>query len=321
MRTTISMTARHVPQLAPREGPVDPAARLVRAFLDGRNPRTLRAYRSDLADFAGFMGGQDVHTAVVSLLASSAGDGNAIVLEYRNDLVRRGLAAATTNRRLSALRALVKLGRVLGLISWEIEIGGVKVQAYRDTRGPGLEGFRRMLAAVDGRDDAKAVRDAAVLRLLYDLGLRRGEVVAIDVGDVDLAAGCVAVIGKGRSAKTKLTMPPETQDALRKWIGLRGREPGPLFVNLDRGHAPRRLDGRSVARLVGDLGARVGIVARPHGLRHASVTAALEVTHGDLRAVARFSRHRDVRTVLIYDDERSDVAGEVARLVAARTRG
>jgi len=54
-------------------------------------------------------------------------------------------------------------------------------------------------------------------------------------------------------------------------------------------------------------------------LRHAAITDALELTGGDVRAVRHYSRHKDVRTLLVYDDNRADVAGELARRVAAAT--
>jgi integrase/recombinase XerC len=59
-----------------------------------------------------------------------------------------------------------------------------------------------------------------------------------------------------------------------------------------------------------------GVPCRPHGLRHAGITAALDATHGDVRSVQAYSRHRDVRTILRYDDARTDTAGTVARRVA-----
>jgi len=51
-------------------------------------------------------------------------------------------------------------------------------------------------------------------------------------------------------------------------------------------------------------------------LRHAAITEALDITRGDVRAVQKFSRHRDLRTLTVYDDNRRDLAGEVAKLVA-----
>jgi integrase/recombinase XerC len=59
------------------------------------------------------------------------------------------------------------------------------------------------------------------------------------------------------------------------------------------------------------------MTARPHGLRHAGITEALDLTKGNIRAVQRFSRHRDLRILNLYDDNRIDLGGDVARLVAA----
>ena len=65
------------------------------------------------------------------------------------------------------------------------------------------------------------------------------------------------------------------------------------------------------------LGEQAGLgVVRPHGLRHAAITETLEVTRGDVRTVQRFSRHRDLRILMIYDDNCPDRAGEVARWLA-----
>jgi hypothetical protein len=67
-----------------------------------------------------------------------------------------------------------------------------------------------------------------------------------------------------------------------------------------------------------NLGRKAGLskAVRPHGLRHEAITSALDKTNGDVRTVQRFSRHADTRTVLLYDDRRRDVAGDVAKLVA-----
>ena len=56
---------------------------------------------------------------------------------------------------------------------------------------------------------------------------------------------------------------------------------------------------------------------RPHGLRHAAITAALDLT-GDLRVVQRFSRRKDVRVLTVCGDNRADLGGDVARRIAAQ---
>ena len=177
--------------------------RLVAAFYSGRNERTLRAYRQDLEDFRRFAGTQSVGEVAHQLLACGHGEANALALAYKADLVGRELAAATVNRRLAALRSLVKLARTLGMVPWTLEVENVAAESYRDTRGPGRDGFNLLLDKLDGRKDAKAVRDRALIRLLFDSGLRRGEVVSLDVEHVDLEARTVSVLGKARAGRPK----------------------------------------------------------------------------------------------------------------------
>ena len=115
-----------------------------------------------------------------------------------------------------------------------------------------------------------------------------------------------------------LSLAPDTLASLEAWLAVRGDEPGPLFGSLDRARkGTGRLTGAGLYALVRHLGKQAGLKVWPHGLRHSAITEALDRTGGDVRAVQRFSRHRDLRTLLIYDDRRNDVAGDVARQVAA----
>ena len=294
-----------------------PPTDLVAAFFAGRNPRTLEAYRQDLADFRVFLGAEDVAEAVEILLARGNGAANSLALAYRSHLVERGLQAATVNRRLAAVRSLVKLARTVGLVSWALDVGNLRSENYRDTRGPGRQGFRRLLDELEARTDPKGVRDRCMLRFLYDLALRRAEVCSLDLEHVDLEAGRIAIMGKGRSQREWLSLPVATSAVLAAWVAVRGDGPGPLFVNFDRAGKGNRLTGTGLYLLVRSLGEKAGIKVRPHGLRHAGITAALDLTNGNLRTVQRFSRHRDVRVLSRYDDNRADLGGDVAKLVAA----
>ena len=89
------------------------------------------------------------------------------------------------------------------------------------------------------------------------------------------------------------------------------------FINSDRAGKGHRLTGAAVYHIVGWLGAKAGLTVRPHGRRHLAIATALERTNGDMRAVATFSRHKDLRTLSRYVGSRSDLAGKVASLVAA----
>jgi integrase/recombinase XerC len=157
----------------------------------------------------------------------------------------------------------------------------------------------------------------ALLHLLFDLGLRRGEVVRLDIEDVDLSAGRLSILGKGRTQKEALTLPNETRAALMAWFKVRGEDPGPVFISLDPGHKERtRLTGNGLYRIIHTLGKGAGLNVHPHSIRHTAITVSLDLLNGDLRKVARFSRHKNIQTLTIYDDNRLDLGGGVARMLA-----
>ena len=75
------------------------------------------------------------------------------------------------------------------------------------------------------------------------------------------------------------------------------------------------MDGLStitVTKLCPTIGAEIGGKTRPHGLRHASITAALDSSNGDVRAVQQHARHSEPETTIQYDDNRRGLAGEIA---------
>jgi integrase/recombinase XerC len=131
--------------------------------------------------------------------------------------------------------------------------------------------------------------------------------------------GKIRIVGKGQREPQLLSLTSESaRDALRQWIEARGNEPGPLFCRLDRAansEPLERLTGDAVCRIVRKLSrrARLKREARPHGLRHAAITRALDLESGNVRKVARFSRHARIETLMKYDDNREDAGGDISR--------
>ncbi|MCX6125407.1 MAG: tyrosine-type recombinase/integrase, partial [Proteobacteria bacterium] len=204
---------------------------LVATFFGGKRPLTREAYQLDLKDFTEFLGAASTADALNELTSLNSGDANHRVLLYRSMMQEKKLAPATINRRLATIRSITKLARVLGKITWAIEIPNLAVQNYRDTKGPALAAFKRMLDATKESSPIKSARDLALLRLLFDLALRASEAVSLDIADYDLEASTLAILGKGRTQKEKLTVPDTSKTALKIWITERGSEAGPLFVN------------------------------------------------------------------------------------------
>ena len=319
-----STDARHVD--------ADRAARLIAEWLVGKAGPTVTAYRADLDAFATYLAAMaddlgarppaDAPEAVAVLLSRSKGEAASVTTAYRQWMeaptdARPQLAPSTVGRRLAALSSLVATAYRSDLIGWELTLKGPKVESYRDTRGPGADAVADMVEALDPSTAAGA-RDRAIVLALAGMGLRRGELVALDLDDLDAERGTVMVTGKGRTQAVPLTVPGAVLDAFAAWIDHRGTEAGPMFHGF-RGKAGR-LNGGSVARIVAKAakGAEVAATVRPHGLRHTAITEALEVSGGNLREAAKFSRHQRLETILIYDDNRTDVAGQLAAKVTSR---
>ena len=290
---------------------------LLADFLAGRSEATTRAYSADLRSFARWMGVSTVDAAAGALLGHGSPNANLLALRWRNAMRDSGLSAATVSRRVAALRSLAKLARLTGRSAVVLDVGGVRRQLVRDTRGCGVEGLRLLLRELHSRKpSARRSRDLAVLRLLTDHALRRGEVATLDLEHVD--GGRLWVLGKGRDGREALTLSPAAAEAIAGWIEHRGREPGPLFLGLSAGGAGQRLSGDAIYRMVRTLGRTAGVsdTLRPHKIRHASITAALDACNGDLRAARGYSRHTDLATLSLYDDSRRDDHGALARLVS-----
>jgi integrase/recombinase XerC len=297
-------------------------SRLADSFLEGRKETTTQAYRHDLESFREYLGLSSVEEASSALLSLEPGDANALALSYRASLKERGFKPASINRKLASLRSLVKFARTLGLVTWALEVKNEKAQAYRDTSGISPEIFLTLLNKTSKqRDNAKASRDLAILRLMYDLGLRRAEVLGLDLEDLHFETQSLSITGKGRSEKEKLSLSNPAQEALKAWIEARGPHNGAVFTDFDRAKKNQgRLTPIGLTLLVRALGARVGLKLSPHKLRHSSITQACKLAQAngiDLEEVLDFSRHKDVRTLMIYRDRERNVQGLLASLVGA----
>jgi integrase/recombinase XerC len=283
---------------------------------------TRKARVKDVASLARFLGLDDPSRAVAMVISGTPGQANAVALGFKADQLARKLAPNTINRRLSTMRRAVRVARRLGLVDWSLDVELLRSEAYRDTTGPGLEGWRSILAAAEkgaAGGSPMALRDLALVRCLYDRGLRTVEVLRLDLVDVDLDGRRLAVIGKGKQERAWLTINAPTAVAIAGWIRARGMTRGPLMTRTDRAAVSQleRLTHAAVWRAVRRLGRLAGLAmpARPHGLRHAATTRLLDLTGGDVRRVRRFTRHAKLDTVAIYDDARHDFGGQLAELL------
>lgn len=297
---------------------------LINHFLSGLKENTIRTYGQALTDFISFLSRRENrpvnrHEAACRLLSLGHGNANILGHDYLVDMQARNLSASSINNRLSAIRKLVAVARVRGLVSWSLEIKNVPSQPYRDTRGFGTQAVQLLLNQV-GRDRPKDKRDRAIIRLLFDLSLRRGEVVSLDVEDVEIERQAIRVMRKGKTEKIILDLPQQTVKVLADWLDIRGMEEGALFINFDRAKKGSRLSATSLYRNLKKLVDSVGVSVSPHQLRHAGITvASTKATRAGYRQrdLIQYSGHKNSTTLDYYIDAVENVQGKIACLVAA----
>lgn len=264
----------------------------------GLSPRTLSAYRSDLADFSASL------RAGASWWARSPEPAIGYLQGLR---VRQHRAPATVRRRAAALRAFYRFAFAEGLIPLDVaSLVELPRQARRlpDTLEP--ESVERLLEAPDASTLA-GLRDRALLELLYACGLRISEAVGLDVEDLSTEGAYVRVIGKGDRERLVPVGEPALEalgryiDEVRPKSVRAGRTPdargGPLFVSARGG----RLGRQAAWEIVRRAGRTAGLPEHisPHTLRHSFATHLLQ-GGADLRVVQELLGHASINTTQLY---------------------
>jgi integrase/recombinase XerC len=272
-------------------------------------------YRRDIENFL-----SDIGTELGKFLTLDRHKAFELVSRYKGELVTKGLKSATINRRLAAIKSLVSFSYNCGHSDFMLEsVKGEKLSPYRDTSGVDPETFRRVLSGID-RGTLKGIRDYALLLLLWSNALRRSEVSKANIGDFDQKERTLRIYGKGRGNNAEtVSLGSGTVNAIESWLEARG-EVNPdksLFCSVNAGYRDGRLCTQAIYNIVKERCQSAGIskAMSPHRVRHSSITAALEVTGGDVRRVQKLSRHSSLNTLLIYDDNRKNHQGEVTDLL------
>ncbi len=280
---------------------------LYNVWLQSFSVNTRKAYAGDLRALAEWHEVSTEKELMKLISGMTAAAGNMMALEWQNGLVALKLAPSTINRMISALKAFLKLLRMNGWVNWTLDIPKRHTKAYKDTKGCGAKAVETVIQQLAEQSGPKPARDEAIIRLLWGLGLRRGELANLEIGDIDLKSQKIMILGKGRHETEALHLTAKMIAALRRWLQHRGTKPGALFWNFSRAGINQPLTGQGVWRITHRYS-----LGRPHGVRHASITKALDKTKGDVRTVMRFSRHRDLNTLMIYDDNRRDGAKKIS---------
>jgi integrase/recombinase XerC len=301
-------------------------------LMDKRSETTKREYRKDLRDFCSQFATSNPDTEptnglIREFLQLPQAKAFSLVLRYKQNLKTRPnrktggtLAEATINRRLAALRSLIQYARRRNLTEITLQdIENEKVVPYRDTSGISPAQFEQMMRAVNPAT-LKGKRDLVILRLFWTLALRRNEIVTCDVGDVDAANKRLRIYGKGYGRQDIwMALGQKTLTSIQDYLAARNhpKPTEPLVVGTKGLNIGGRMTGDGLYKLIRRYANLAGIekIVSPHRLRHASITAALDITGGNLREVQRLSRHRNFNALEQYDDNRQGHQENVTNLL------
>ncbi|MGZ4400952.1 MAG: tyrosine recombinase [Gaiellaceae bacterium] len=253
-------------------------------------PKTVDAYRRDLADFCRWLEAPPGAATTEQLAA------------YVASMRAAGLAATTIARRVAALRSFYRHQVLLGARgdnpAAELELPRRRRTLPR-TLSPGEA--ERLIEAAAGTTP-RSLRDRALVELLYGAGLRVSEAVGLDKAGVDLEQRIVRCTGKG-SKERVVPVGREAVEALRRYLSrgrpyLDKRHRPELFLNAQGGALTRSGAFLILRRLADTAGLEPGRV-HPHLLRHSFATHLLE-GGADLRSVQEMLGHADLATTELY---------------------
>jgi tyrosine recombinase XerC subunit len=211
---------------------------------------------------------------------------------------RKGLSPTSLALRLSALRSF---------FDWLVSQGELPANPAKAVSAP--KAPRHLPKNIDVDDvnrlldidlnDPLAVRDRAMLEVMYGAGLRLSELVGLDIKHLDLESGEVWVMGKG-SKERRLPIGRSAVHWIEHWLDLRGlfgAEEDALFLS----KLGKRISARNVQKRFGEWGIKQGLNSHvnPHKLRHSFATHMLE-SSGDLRGVQELLGHANLSTTQIY---------------------
>jgi len=281
------------------DSPQTPAATALSGFLRALTQRnasahTVKAYRTDLAEFVVFIGPEELKTI-----------DHLLIRAFLGQLYERGLSKASVARSLSSIRSFFKwMGRERMIqLNPALLVAAPKLPK-KLPRVPTTEEMNSVLDAQMPEEAAFAERDRLILELLYGCGIRNSELTGINLDDIHLRQGLILVRGKGKKQRM-VPFGDSAQIALRDYLPQRARlleqhrrtNEAALLINL-RGS---RLTTRSVGRIVKSVAVAGGLPSEvhPHTLRHAFGTHMLE-EGADLRAIQELLGHERLSTTQRY---------------------
>jgi len=224
---------------------------------------------------------------------------------------------STANKTLSALRGVLRAAWKLGQMSGEdyqqaASVENLKGETMPAGRAIGAGELGALLNSCG--TDALGIRDAAIISLLYATGLRRAELVGLDIADYDPAVGGLILRGKRNKERTAY-VDDGAAAALDDWLAARGDAAGPLFQGVGNRNQGGRLTTQAIYKMLQTRATAAGIPElSPHDFRRTFVGELLD-RGADIVTVQKMAGHANVNTTARYDRRGEQAKQRAARLL------
>jgi len=227
-------------------------------------------------------------------------------LEFKRYLASRNdYSVSTKNKYLITAKVFLRELNRLGLLPVDITINVKSFMEARKHKRLGLtESEIRLISDyVHNLSFSKeSTRLRAIICLLVYQGLRQIEITRLDIKHVDLVQKIAYVRGKGRDDTEAIDLHPSTIEALHAFLRTNKIADGPLFTSRSNNNRNGRLTTKSIRVMVTAVLRDIGIQKSTHSFRHFFTTKLLETYKSDLLCVARFTRHKSLQMLQVYDD-------------------
>ncbi|MGE0539184.1 MAG: tyrosine-type recombinase/integrase [Dehalococcoidia bacterium] len=273
--------------------PATPLEVTIEAFLrslpgKNRSAATVKAYRSDLGQFATWLTENNVIAVDPTRIR------RADVEAYLSDLAHLGLSGVSRSRKLAAIREYFRFLEDHGTIARSPAAGVDGPRREQKTRSYLKPDEYRAVLSLAGSN----ARDYAILQVFLQTGLRVSELVHLRMVDLDLAGKVLTVRGGKGLSDREIDLEKHAIEAVKNWLRIR---PPSLHEHLFLNYRGEPISERSVRRLVAKYRHRAGLTkkATPHTLRH--TFASYKARRGvPLRQVQEWLGHKNIATTQIY---------------------
>lgn len=279
-------------------------------FLASKLQITRNDYQDDLNTIARMLGADNCFTCNWAALRYQ--HTQAIRTKLQETVSKRTgkpYSSATINHMLIAMRGVLKTTWRLGLISGDdyqraIDIEGIKDEKLPAGRELAKGEIMALIQNCEMDPRTSGIRDAAVIALAYSCGLRRTEIVSLNLDDYDNETGRLVIHGKRNKQRTAYLVNGAKQ-AMDDWLVARGDKPGGLFVAIDRRDQKilsyHNMSSQAVYDILTKRGRKSNVDDfSPHDLRRTFVSDLLDAG-ADIATIAQMAGHASVVTTARYD--------------------